>query len=600
MRRLVLLTFIAALGMLQMSSSGGTAGADSTDIKIEAVIWQFNRDYPGAEANDLNLPIRTVYIKTHDGTDWMSTYDPNPNAVSGPDALRNLITTYSFQGIDVAAWFVPYGTDIEGQLQRAKEVIDTGVKGLYADVEPFSGFCNQDCALLAEQFWKRLRAERPNAVLGVTYDPRTQWQEPAALSTWLSVADVAAPDCYWDTFAGQGVWGHPGTCLLQAHADLKALTPGRDVEFAPMLQGDTSGPKMRVALDTALFLGAERVSLWRRGVVPSEVWNEIKAYVGELNRPCWVTRSDNCLIQEPGGPAWLIQGGARFPVAGLEELLALGYEPGDVRAVPRGFLDLLPLIPRDGTLLVRSGGGVVYVVYAGGRFAIPNPEAFDSILLDWTAIRFVPPSGLAQVPERPKDYNRFREVGEPEQYVIIEGEKLHLDAVLLDLLVKAGSGIEMYTLWDGAMGVFPDITLLHGDVSCDGEVDAVDSLRILQTTAGIDNLGICVGRMGDLNCDGRADSVDALLILRWVAGIGLPTPTPSPTPEPTPEASPTPEATLEPSPTPTPTAAPSAAAIAMSTPTPTATPTPDPTPSPTPSPTPFPTPPSGCPPIGTP
>ena len=105
-----------------MSSSGGTAGADSTDIKIEAVIWQFNRDYPGAEPNDVNLPIKTVYIKTHDGTDWMSKYDPNPNAVSGPDALRNLISTYSFQGIDVAAWFVPYGTDIEGQLQRAKEV----------------------------------------------------------------------------------------------------------------------------------------------------------------------------------------------------------------------------------------------------------------------------------------------------------------------------------------------------------------------------------------------------------------------------------------------------------------------------------------------
>jgi len=58
---------------------------------LEGVISALNRDYPGAEGNDLALPIRTVYIKTHDGTDWMSTYDPNPSAVSGPDALRNLI-----------------------------------------------------------------------------------------------------------------------------------------------------------------------------------------------------------------------------------------------------------------------------------------------------------------------------------------------------------------------------------------------------------------------------------------------------------------------------------------------------------------------------
>ncbi len=586
MRRLVLFVLIAALGAMQMSFPEGTARADSTDIKIEAVVWQFNRDYPGAEPNDVNLPIKTVYIKTHDGTDWMSTYDPNPNAVSGPGALRNLITAYSFQGIDVAAWFVPYGTDIEGQLQRAKEVIDTGVKGLYADVEPFNGFCNQNCGLLADQFWKRLRAERPNAVLGVTYDPRTQWQEPAALSAWLSVADVAAPDCYWETFAGQGVWGDPGTCLLQAHADLKALTPGRDVEFAPMLQGATNGPRMRVALDTALSLGAERVSLWRRGVVPAEVWSLIKAYVGELDRPCWVTRSDNCLIQEPGDPIWLLQGGARFGISDPDVLGDLGYSLGDVRPVPDGFADLLPLAPRDGTLVKEFGLDTIYVVYAGGRFGFPSPAAFDSLGMDWGAVRIVPAGAMDQVKARPQNYNRFRELGEQQQYTIVEGEKLPLDAVLLDLLVEAGGGVQLYTLWDGALDAFPDITLLHGDVSCDGDVDAVDSLRLLQTAVGIANLGICIGRAGDVNCDGKANAVDALLILRWIAGIGVPAPTPSPAHEPTPEASPTP----------TPTAVLPGTAIVMATPTP----TPEPTASPAPSPTPFPTPPSGCPPIGSP
>jgi hypothetical protein len=281
-----------------------------------------------------------------------------------------------------------------------------------------------------------------------------------------------------------------------------------------------------------------------------------------------------------------MQGGARFVVQDLDTLLSLGYDAADIRPVPRGFTDLLPLLPRDGTLLLQADGGAVFVVYAGGRFGIPTPEAFNSILLDWNAIRVVPPDGLAQIPERPKDYNRFRELDEPEQYTIVEGEKLKLDAVLLDLLVEAGGGIQMYTLWDGALDVFPDITLIHGDASCDSDVDAVDALRLLQTTAGIPNLGICASQVGNVDCDDDVDSVDALLILRWVAGIGVPAPTPSPTPAPTPEATPTPA----------PTAAPSGAAIIMATPALTS----EPTAGPTPSPSPFPTPPSGCPPIGSP
>ena len=606
MRRLILLTFIAALGVLGTQQA---ARADSADIRVEAVVWQFNRDYPGAESNDVNIPIKTVYIKTHDGTDWMSTYDPNPSAVSGPDALRNLITNYSYQGIDVVAWFVPYGTDIEGQLQRAREVIDTGVKGIIADVEPYSGFCNDDCAMLAEQFWKPLRAQRPNANLGVTYDPRTQALENGAIAAWLSVANMAAPECYWETFAGQGLWGEPGTCLLQAHADLKAMTPGRNVEFAPMLQGVTSGPRMRAALDTALSLGSTRVSLWRRGVVPSEVWNEIKAYVGELNRPCWVTRSDNCFIlEQDGSVVWLLQGGARFAIPDPDTLFALGYDFGDVRIVPKGFLDLVPLTPEDGSLLMELGGGTIYVVYAGGLFGFPSPEAFDSLGMDWWSVRVVPPGGLAQVKDRPQDYNRFRELNGTAQYVIIKGQKVALDADMLDRLLAAGRGHGMYTLWDGALDAFPDVALLHGDASCDGVVDAVDSLRLLQTTAGIPNLGICAGRTGNVDCDNDADAIDALLILRWVAGIGeaTPTPTPSPSPEPTPTPTPTPAP--DPSSTPDPTETPRPGPSRF--PTPTAMPTPVPLTagqalspadeSPTPDPTPSPQQPAACPPIGSP
>ena len=570
-RRLILLAFIAALGVLGTQQA---ARADSADIRVEAVIWQFGRDYPGADPNDVNLPVKTVYIKTHDGTDWMSKYDSNPNAVSGPDALRKLIQDYSYQGVDVVAWFVPYGTDIEGQLQRAREVIDTGVKGLIADVEPYSGFCNANCGMLAEQFWKPLRAQRPNANLGVTYDPRTGALGKGAISAWLSVADMAAPECYWETFAGQGVWGGPGTCLLQAHADLEAMTPGRNVEFAPMLQGATSGASMRVALDTALYLGAERVSLWRRGVVPAEVWNEIKAYVGEIDRPCWVIRSDNCLIQEPGKPVWLMQGGARFLISDPDTLFALGFTFNDIHGVPAGFMDLVPLVPADGTLLKELGLDTIYVVYAGAQFGVPGPGAFDSIGLDWGAVRYVPPGGMAQIATRPADYNRFRELNGAGQFIIVKGQKLALDAVLLDSLLKAGRGAQMYTLWDGALDAFPDVILLRGDATCDGAVNAVDALRILQTIAGIQNLGICAGRVGNVDCDNDSDAIDALLILRWIAGVGDETPTPSPSPSPEPTPTSTPTSTPDPSSSPDPTETPRPKPARF--PTPTVMPTPVP------------------------
>jgi len=572
-RRLILLTFICVLAGLA-ARPGGAAEA-SASLKVEAVIWQFNRDYPGAEPNDVNLPVKTVYIKTHDGTDWMSKYDPNPNAVSGPEALRKLITAYSYQGIDVVAWFVPQGTDVEGQLQRAREVLDTGVTGLIADVEPYQGFCKEDCGLLAEQFWKRLRQERPNANLGVTYDPRTQWHGPTALAEWLSVADMAAPECYWETFAGQGVWGDPGSCLLQAHADLLALAQGRDIEFAPMLQGDSSAPKMRVALDTALSVGASRVSIWRRGVVPAAVWDEIRAYIGEPERACWVTRSDNCLIQGPSNsPVWIIQGGARFGIPNPQALYDLGYDFGDVRAVPEGFVELLPLIPRDGTLLKETGLDTIYVVYAGGAFGVPNPAAFESVGLDWSAVRGIPPGTIAQVPDRPRDFNRFQEVDGGGEYTIVSGRKLPLDPELIEMLQDSGYGEKLYTLWDGALALFPDITFVRGDTSCDGEITAVDALRILQEAVALPHPGLCVRPAGNVDCDTDTDVIDALRILRWIAGLDRAEPTPSPTPgdSPTPEptATPTPEATATPTPEATETAAPG--------PTPTPTPGGMPTP----------------------
>jgi hypothetical protein len=222
---------------------------------------------------------------------------------------------------------------------------------------------------------------------------------------------------------------------------------------------------MRLALDTALALGAERVSLWRRGVVPAEVWNEIKAYVGELTAPAGHLL-DNCLIQNPSDPrVWLIEG-ARFWIPTPDDLYALGYDFSDVHAVPDGFTDLIPLIPEDGTLLQESDGGAVFLVYAGGRFGIPNPEAFDSILLDWSAIRVVPRTaganpraaqGLQPLPRK----GRIRAVQHHQRQEAPSRCRHGPDA---EGHRRGRSAIHALA---GSYRCLPDVTVIHGDASCD-------------------------------------------------------------------------------------------------------------------------------------
>jgi hypothetical protein len=282
LRRSPLILIILAIGIAAGWQQPAPAAAQG--LAVDAVIWHFggaNGDYPGAEQNDSLLPIDWVYVKTHDGTNWMSTFDSHSAAVSGPEQIKKLRDeVYGPQGIGLAAWFVPKGTNVSGQLDMAKAVIDAGVDVLLADVEPYAGFCNDDCAHLAETFWKQLREQRPNATLGVIYDPRPAHWEKAGLKQWLAHSDWALPMCYWEAFSGQGDWGDPAGCVTRAHTDLvETLAPDKNIKYAPMLQAySTTGERVTQAMDAAYLAGSERVSLYRRGTATMDIWNAVATY----------------------------------------------------------------------------------------------------------------------------------------------------------------------------------------------------------------------------------------------------------------------------------------------------------------------------------
>jgi hypothetical protein len=79
------------------------------------------------------------------------------------------------------------------------------------------------------------------------------------------------------------------------------------------------------------------------------------------------------------------------------------------------------------------------------------------------------------------------------------------------------------------LGLEVEQGVAHGDVDCDGDVDSVDALKLLQYLAGLDPqqtppctpIGDAFGDgiFGDVDCDGDVDSVDALKVLQHIAGL---------------------------------------------------------------------------------
>jgi hypothetical protein len=322
--------------------------------------------------------------------------------------------------------------------------------------------------------------------------------------------------CYWETYSGQGSFGDPAGCVTQAKADLAELSPGRTLEYLPILQGDSTPDRVRSALDASVRSGAARASLWRRGVVSNEVWSMIANYQAPSGPHCAEQLVDGCLIREATEVGvYLVQAGAKFPFLSSDAFNVMGLLDRDVQVMPAGVMENLPYAPPDGTLLREFGADVVYVVQGGAKFLAPTDEASPAEVQD---IRIVPPNGTAFIPLIPPDFTRLREESAEEKYVVLNGARIQLDDAGEAALADMGfADAPVHVVPDGGLDQIPVLIVKRGDITCDGVVGIGDVLGLLRNVTAIPSPSPCIGVAGDVTCDGLAFTDDALLLLLYFA-----------------------------------------------------------------------------------
>jgi LysM repeat protein len=253
-----------------------------------AWVWAFRHDGTPERIRDvLAAHGLGIVLKTHDGTDWMSEFDPGPDAIDGPGRVAELARFFEQAGIPFHAWTVLQGRDPVREAEIAAQVLDAGARSVFLDLEAHAGFWrgSQESAL---RFGEELRRRRPDAWLTVSVDARPWEIARVPLAEFASFADEIAPQAYWgafdspDNLASYREWGEqpadgrttPGFVLESAS---RALAPfGLPVH--PIGDGTVEDQgQWEDFVDRSLREHAEAVSVWRFGVTPDAVWQLLAA-----------------------------------------------------------------------------------------------------------------------------------------------------------------------------------------------------------------------------------------------------------------------------------------------------------------------------------
>ncbi|MCA9892615.1 MAG: peptidoglycan DD-metalloendopeptidase family protein [Anaerolineae bacterium] len=242
------------------------------DSIAESTIDEFARNIKRLAPN-----VKQIWVKTSDGPFWQGRFDSSQMAVNGSSDLTRWASTLGNYGLELHAWCVPTGTDIENEARIVAETCNNaGVKSMILDVEPYAGFW-QGGAEAVRPFMMRVRQliNDSRFHIGMSMDPRPWHYSSIFPDEWYPFVDSIHPQCYWYTFR------KTPEETLQQMMDTWA-TYGRPIISA--LQGDAPLEEQV----TAHTLATERhknpgLSWWRYGVI---------GQYGAVNLPVTVTPSD--------------------------------------------------------------------------------------------------------------------------------------------------------------------------------------------------------------------------------------------------------------------------------------------------------------------
>lgn len=238
------------------------------DSVPETTIDQFAQNLKQRAPN-----VGAVFVKTHDGADWMGRFDRSAMAINSGADIDRWVQTLQKYSLDFHAWCVPTGVNIEREAAIAIEVSKRpGVKSLILDVEPYAGFWQGGREGVRPYMLRMRQGIGGKFHIGMSMDPRPWHYASIFPEEWFPFVNSLHPQSYWFTFRVT-----PEEALKQTYDTWR--TYGRPI--IPALQGDAPQVDQEAAHTLATQRhGARGVSWWRYGVI---------SQFGAVNTPVVIT-----------------------------------------------------------------------------------------------------------------------------------------------------------------------------------------------------------------------------------------------------------------------------------------------------------------------
>jgi hypothetical protein len=209
-RRRILAAGVAAAGLLTLGNAGCDPAITRRVHQIESRrlarhgvwIWQFAPDIDGpAERMIETLAAHglSAIVKTHDGVEWMATYDRVEGAIGGPSDVATMAAIFEDRGVPFHAWAVVKGIDPVREAEMAAQVLAAGARSLTLDLERHDDFW-EGTPDDAVRFGYELRLRQEFARVDVSIDPRPWKMLEIPLPEFASFCDGIRPQLYWDMF----------------------------------------------------------------------------------------------------------------------------------------------------------------------------------------------------------------------------------------------------------------------------------------------------------------------------------------------------------------------------------------------------------------